>query len=105
MREQRVLALARALQAHAEESSCPMGVLCEAARELQWYMAPLLILNEDETVEASLLQSVEGECGTCPMPEEEATLLGDVKPSIQSNIEVPQIPKLLEIHKQAQPAE
>ena len=52
---------------------------------------------------------MEGEHGTCPMPEEEATLLGGIKLDIQSDvkpdIEVPQVPELLEIHEQAQPAE
>ena len=74
------------LQAHTKESSCPTVVLGEASRELQWCMAPLLALNGDEIVEASLLQSVEGECRTFPMPEEEATLLGNVKPEIQLDI-------------------
>ena len=69
MREQRTLALAFTLQAHMEESSCPTGVLCEAARELQLCMALLLVLNEGEIVEASLLQSMEGECRTYPLPE------------------------------------
>ena len=61
MREQRTLALARVLQSHAKESGCPTGVLCDAARELQWCMAPLLALSGDEIVGASLLQPVEGE--------------------------------------------
>ena len=42
-------------------------------------------------------------------PEEEAALLSDMKPDIQSDIkpdfEVPQVPELLEVHEQAQPAE
>ena len=103
MREQRTLALARVLQACARESSCPTGVLCEAARELQWCMAPLLALNGDKIVVASLLQSVKGECGTSPTPEEEAVLLSDIKSDIQSDIGAPQVPELLEIHEQAQP--
>ena len=77
MRQQRTLALARVLQAHTEESGCPTGVLCEVARELQWCMTPLLAFNGDEIVEASLLQSMEGECRTSPIPEEQAVLLGD----------------------------
>ena len=109
MREQRTLTLTRVLQANVEESGCPTGVLCEAARELQWCMTPLLALNRDEIVEASLLQSLEGECGTSPMSEEEAALLGDVESDIQSDvkpdIEVPQVPELLEISEQAQSAE
>ena len=109
VRKHRTIALARTLQAHAEESGCPTGVLCEVARELQQCMAPLLALNGDEIVGASLLQSMEGECRTSPTPEEEAALLGDIKPDIQSdvkpNIEAPQVPELLEICEQAQSAE
>ena len=109
MREQRTLALAWALQAHIKESSCPTGVHCEGARELQQCMALLLALNGDVMVEVSLLQSVEGEHRTSPMSEEEATLLCDIKPDIQSDIkldiEAPQFLELLEICKQAQPAE
>ena len=100
VREQRTLALARALQAHAEESGCPAGVLCDAGRELQWCMAPLLALSGDEIVEASL-QPVEGECRTSLTPEKEATLLGNIKPDIQSDvkpdIKAPHVLALLEI--------
>ena len=87
MREQRTLALARVLQAHTKESGCPAGVLCDTARELQQGMAPLLALN-DEIVEASLLQPMEGEHRTSPMPEEEATLLANIKPisNLTSNL-------------------
>ena len=67
------------LQAHAEESGCPTGVLCEVVWEMQWCMAPLLVLNSSDIVEASLLKSVEGEHRTSPMPEEEAALLSNVK--------------------------
>ena len=80
------MALARVLQAHAEESWFPTGVLCGAVWKLQWCMAPLLVLNSDEIVEASLLQPIEGECRTSPTPEEEATLLGNVKPNIKHEI-------------------
>ena len=84
MREQRTLALARALQTYSEESSCPTGVLGEAVRELKQYMTPLLALNGNEIGEASFLQSMEEECRTSPMPEEKATLLGNIKPSISN---------------------
>ena len=36
--------LARVLQACAEESRFPTGILCDAVWELQWCMAPLLVL-------------------------------------------------------------
>ena len=39
------------------------------------------------------------------MPEEEATLLGDIKPNIKPVIEAPQVLEQLDIHEQAQPAE
>ena len=52
---------------------------------------------------------MEGEHRTSPTPEEEATLLGNIKPDILSDIklhiEAPKVPELLEIHKQAQPTE
>ena len=109
MRQQGTLALARALQAHTKESGYPIGVICDVARELQQCMAPLLALKGDEIVEASLLQPVEGECRTSPTPEEEATLLGDIKPDIGSDVKLDvkvwQVPALLEICEQTQPAE
>ena len=59
-------------------------------------MAPLLVINGDDIVKASLLKSTEGECRTSPTPQEEATLLGDVKLDIES----PQVPEQLETHEQ-----
>ena len=52
------MALARVLQACAEESGFLTGVLCDAVWELQRCMAPLLALNGDEIVEASLLSPI-----------------------------------------------
>ena len=101
MREQKTPALARTPQAHTKESECPTGVLCEAAWELQLCMAALLVLNSNEIVEPLLQKAVEGECGTPLTPEEEAALLGNIKP----DIEVPQVPEWLEIHEQVQSAE
>ena len=93
MRQQKTMALARALQACAKESGFPTGVLCDVAQELQWCMAPLLVLNGDKIVEASLLRPIEGECRTPPTPEEEAALLGnikhEIKPDIKHKIEPP----------------
>ena len=97
MRQQKTLALAMVLQACADESGFPTGVLCDVAWELQWCMAPLLVLNGDKIFEASLLRPVEVEHRTSPMPEEEATLLGDIKPNIKPDIELPQIPDQLKI--------
>ena len=85
MRQQKTIALARALQACAKESGFPLGVLCDAAQELQQCMALLLVLNGDEILEASLLKPVEGECGTSPTPEE-ATLLGNINPDIKHEV-------------------
>ena len=75
-------------------------------------MAPLLVLNGNKIIEASLLRHA-GECRTSPTPEEEATLLGDIKPNIKHKIkqeikckiEPPQILEQLEICEQVQPAE
>ena len=55
-------------------------------------------------VEASLLRPIEGECRTSLTPEEEATLLGNIKPEIKHKIELPQVPEQLEICGQVQPA-
>ena len=101
MRKRKTLALARVLQTHAKESGCPTRVLCEVAWQLQWCMVSLLVFNGNEIVEVSLLKSIEGKCRTSPMPEEEAALLGHIKP----DIEAPQVPEHLEIHEQIQPAE
>ena len=85
-----------------------MGVLCDVAQELQWCMAPLLILNGDNIVEATLLRPTEGEHRMSPTPEEEATLLGNIKheskPEIKHEVEPPQVPEQLGIHEQVQPA-
>ena len=98
------MALARALQACAKESESPVGILCDVAWKLQWCMAPILVLNSDKKVEAALLRPVEGECGTSPTLEEEATLLGDIKPEIKHEIGPPYVPEQLEVCVQVQPA-
>ena len=105
IRQQKTTTLARVLQVCAEESEFPAGVLCDAVQELQWCMTPLLVLNGNEIVEALLLRPIEGECRTSPTPEEEATLLGDIKCKIRHEIELPQGPEQLDIHEQGQPAE
>ena len=103
------MASARALQACAEESGFPTRVFCDVAWELQWCMAPLLVLNGVKIVEASILRPIEGECRTSPTSEEEAALLGDIelniKTDIKHEIELPQGPGQLEICEQVQPAE
>ena len=42
------MALARVLQAYTEELGFPAGVHCYAEQELQWCIAPLLVLNGNE---------------------------------------------------------
>ena len=101
MRGQKTLALARVLKAHTKESGCPTRVLYEVTWELQQCMAPLLVPKGDKIAEASLLKSVEGECRSFPIPEDEATLLSDNKP----DIEMPQVPEQPEISEQVQPVE
>ena len=59
-------------------------------------MDPLLALSSDEIVKASLLRPIGEEHGTSPIPEEEAALLGKVKP--------PQVPEL-EVHELVPPTE
>ena len=63
--------------------------------------APLLALNRNEIVEASLLSCTGEEHRASPTPEEEATLLGDIK----HKIEPPQVQEPLEVHEQVHPAE
>ena len=71
------MALARVLQTYMKESGSPTGVFCNAVQDLQWCMAPLLAINSDEIVGASLLSPIGEECRTSPTPEEEAILLGN----------------------------
>ena len=90
------MALARVLQACTEESGSAIGVLCEAGTAM--VHGPLLVLNSDKIVQASLLRPVKGEYRTSPTPEEEATLLGDIKSKVKHKTELPQVPEQLEIH-------
>ena len=76
VRQEKTLALARALQCCAERLELPTGVLCNAAPELQRCMAPLMCLNGDEIVEASLLEPMGNEPRNSLTLEEEAALLG-----------------------------
>ena len=87
------MSLARVLQAYAEELGSPIRVLCDVTWKLQRCMAPLLILNGNKIVEASLLRPIEGEHRTSPTLEEEAILLGDIKPKIKIKTEPPQVPE------------
>ena len=100
LRQQKTMALARALQAYPKESGFPTGVLCDAVWELQRCMAPLLDLSSSEIVEAYLLRQTGEEHRTSPTPEEEATLLGEIK----CEIKLPQVPEL-GIHEQVHPVE
>ena len=73
-----------------------MEVFCKSAWEIQKSMAPLMVLSGNEIVKASLLNSTGEEHRTSPTSEEEAALLGEVKP--------PQIPEQKEIHEPVHPA-
>ena len=84
MRQQKTMALAKLLQACTKESGFPTGVLCDVMWELQWCMAPLLVLKSDEIVEASLLRPIEGECGTSPMPKYQSNWRSVNRYSLQS---------------------
>ena len=70
--QEKTLVVARALQACAEASRAKWGVLCRAIRELQQCMAPLMTINGDDVMEASLLRPVEEESGPVPTLQEEA---------------------------------
>ena len=71
------LTLARVLQAYAEASGAKRGILCGAIRELQQCMVPLMTLNGDDVMEASLVRPADEESGPSHTPEEETTLLGE----------------------------
>ena len=53
--QEKTLALVLALQACAETSRTKLGVLCRAVRELQQCMVPLMTIDRDDVMEASLL--------------------------------------------------
>ena len=98
--QEKTLALAQALQACTEDLGVPTGILCESAWELQKCIASLMTLSGDDIVETSLLKPTGEEHGTSPIPEEEATLLGE-------EIELPQVsgslPEWLEIPSFVEP--
>ena len=66
IRQEKTLALARALQVCAEVFGAKTGILCRAIRELQQCMAPLMTLNGDNGMEASLLRPAEEESEPSP---------------------------------------
>ena len=76
VRQEKTLALAHVLRACTERSGALTGFLSDAAWELQKCMAPLIHLNGDDIVEASLLETTGEECEMSPMLDVEATLLG-----------------------------
>ena len=71
---------------------------------IQWCMVPLLILNGNKIVEASLRRPIEGECRISPTPDEPA-LLYDIRPLLKHEIEPPLVPEQLEIHEHVQPTD
>ena len=62
------------LQVCTEVSEAETGILCEAARELQQCMVPLMSLKGDDIVEATPLRSAKEKQGPSPTPEEEGLL-------------------------------
>ena len=76
-RQEETLALALALQQCVERLGMPLRVLCEPAWDLQRFMAPLMWLNSDDIVEASLFGPTNNRPITSPSMEEEAVLWGD----------------------------
>ena len=82
----------------------PPRVLCNAAWELQRCMAPLMWLDGDEILEASLLGPTDDGSGVPPTLEEEAVLLGDeLKPqeATTSPLNAQKPPKLKNLPKQS----
>ena len=76
IKQEKTLTLARVLQACAEVFGTKWGILYRAIRELQQCMAPLVTINGDDVMEASMLRPVGEESGPSPTLEEETTLLG-----------------------------
>ena len=77
IRQEKTLALARVLQVCTEASRAKTGILCGAVRELQQCMVPLMTLNGDDVMEASLLRPADEELGPSPTPKEETSLMGE----------------------------
>ena len=63
IRQEKMLALAQALQACAEASRAKTDVLCRATKDLQQCIAHLITLNGGNVMEASLLRFAEEELG------------------------------------------
>ena len=106
-RQEEPLALARAIQCCVERLGRPPRVLCRAEWDLQRCMAPLMWLDSDEIIEASLLGPANNRPITPPTTGEEAVLLGD-EPEPQEALEVttlppehPKTPKLEEAAEQS----
>ena len=76
IRQEKNLSLASTLQCCAERSA-QTGVFCNMAWELQKCMAPLMYLNREDIVKASLLEPMGNKPRTSPTQEEEAALLGE----------------------------
>ena len=77
VRQEKTQALAWPLQCCEERLKVQTRVLCNVAQVLQKCMAPLMCLNRDEIVEASLLEPMGNKPRTSPNLVEEATLLGE----------------------------
>ena len=67
IRQEKTLALVRALQACAEVSGAKTGILCRAIQELQQCMAHLKTLNGDDVMKASLFRPAKEESGHPPL--------------------------------------
>ena len=93
------------LQACAERSGVPTGVLCNVAQEYQKCMAPLINLIVDDIVEVSLLESPGQECETSPTLEEEATLLDKEHEPLEAPEAAASLLECLEIPRPAEPME
>ena len=90
------------LQECAEASGAKTGILCEAARELQQCMTPLMSLNGEGVVEASLLRPTGEELGPSPTLEEENILLGEGDGPLGVPDHIPrhaEIPRFVELAK------
>ena len=77
IRKKKTLALAKALQGCCEQSGRPYSMMHRAARDLQWCMADLMQLGEEDVLEKTLLEPADNMPVASRTPAEEAILLDE----------------------------
>ena len=77
VRKEQTVALAKALQCCAEQLGSPPSTMCGEVQDLWRCLLPLIQLDEEDILEASLLKSVEDEPVASLTPTEEVLPLGE----------------------------